>query len=407
MAITLQKSKTYHIKTFGCQANEADSNTLAGLLESLDFEPLDLDTTNLGEREVLLTALPQTDLFIINTCSVRQKSEDKTYGIGKSISELKKANQPIPYIVMAGCMVGSVTGQRKRYQKDELRKKTPWVDLYINPSQISSLPNFLYEDKVVSEWAFKKFQPDTVMPKHSAGKQAFVNISFGCDNFCTFCVVPYSRGKEISRTKEEIIREIRHLILRGVSEVVLCGQNVNSWGLSVSEKFKIRTGSTQKLPFADLLRNISKIDELTKISFISSNPFDFTQDLIDAIRHPKISNYMHIAAQSGNNEMLTKMNRRHSAEEYVQLIKNIKGVKPEAEFGTDIIVGFPGETRAQFMDTVKLFETIPFSVAYISMYSVRKGTHAQKNFADDIDLSEKKWRSAYLTDVWKKTKPHK
>jgi tRNA-2-methylthio-N6-dimethylallyladenosine synthase len=400
-------TKKYFIKTFGCQANEADSNTIAGVLESLDFELLSLDAESANEHSALLNLLPRLDLFIVNTCSVRQKSEDKTYGIGKVVSELKKSGKKIPYMVMAGCMVGSVTGQRKRYNMPELQKKTPWVNLYINPSQISELPNFLYEDKVVSDWAYQKFNPENIMPAHTGGRQAFVNISYGCDNFCTFCVVPYSRGKEISRTKEEILREIKHLTIRGVTEVVLCGQNVNSWGLSVGEKFKIRTGSNQKLPFADLLRDVAKLPEITKISFISSNPFDFTEDLIDAIRNPKISNYMHIAVQSGNNEMLKKMNRRHTIEEFVDLLGRIKNARPDVEFGTDIIVGFPGETREQFMDTAKLFETTPFNVAYISMYSTRKGTFAEKNFTDDISLEEKKWRSAYLNDVYKKTKPHK
>jgi tRNA-2-methylthio-N6-dimethylallyladenosine synthase len=203
---------------------------------------------------------------------------------------------------------------------------------------------------------------------------------------------------------ENILREVEHLAKRGFKEITLCGQNVNSWGLSMSEKFEIRTGSEQKLPFADLLRKVHDITEVEKIGFISSNPFDFTQDLIEALKLPKISNYLHIAAQSGNNEVLKRMNRRHTIEDFYKLMGEIKAAKPEVEFGTDIIVGFPGETREQFMDTVRLFETVKFNVAYISIYSPRKGTPAERFFADDVDRTEKKWRHEYLSKVWKNTK---
>uniref|UniRef100_A0A7C4XTN9 Radical SAM protein n=1 Tax=candidate division WWE3 bacterium TaxID=2053526 RepID=A0A7C4XTN9_UNCKA len=173
----------------------------------------------------------------------------------------------------------------------------------------------------------------------------------------------------------------------------------------MSEKFEIRTGSNQKLPFADLLRKVHDIEGLEKISFISSNPFDFTDDLIQAIKLPKIDNFLHIAAQSGNDEILKKMNRRHSINDFYDLVSRIRKEKPAVEFGTDIIVGFPGESRDQFMDTVRLFETVPFNVAFISMYSPRKGTPAQRFFRDDVPLEEKKWRHSYLTEVWNKNRP--
>lgn len=410
-------SKKYYIKTFGCQANEADSNTMSGILEALDFEPLkiskdtkdtrgpnsDAGDKSRGDREALLKLLPQLDLFIVNTCSVRQKSEDKVYGLGKIIKELKDAGKKLPYIVMSGCMVGSVTGERKRTEFDELRKKTPWVDLYINPTQVWDLPNLLHKNNVLSDWAMQKYNVGEVAPKIEGKTRGFVNISYGCDNFCTFCVVPYARGKENSRSKEEILREIRRLALRGVTEIMLCGQNVNSWGLSVGEKFRLRAGSDQKLPFADLLRAVTAIEEIKKINFISSNPFDFTQDLIDVLKDPKISNYLHMAVQSGNNEVLARMNRRHKIEDFLALVEKILLAKPGIELGTDIIVGFPGETREQFMDTVKLFEKITFNVVFISMYSTRKGTAAQKTFSDDVPLAEKKWRSAHLHEVWQKS----
>ena len=393
----------YLIKTLGCQANLADSNTMAGILESLGLEEVKIIEDPVNESTALLKTLPEVDLFIINTCSVRQKSEDKAYGVGKIFKKLKDNGIKTPHVVMAGCMVGSATGQRQRFEFEQLKKKTPWVDTYINPTQLFDLPNVLNEKKVLSEWAVKKFDPNGIYNKQVEKKRAFVNISNGCDNFCTFCVVPYARGKEVSRSSEEIIKEISHLTMRGITEVTLCGQNVNSWGLTVSEKFKLRTGSNQKLPFAKLLREIHEIPEITKIDFISSNPFDFTNDLIEAIKLPKISNYMHIAVQSGNNEVLKNMNRRHTIEEFTDLIEKIKLAKPGVEIGTDLIVGFPGETDAQFRDTVELVKRIKFNVAFIAMYSPRKGTFADKELKDDVTRDEKKSRHDILTKAWKES----
>lgn len=398
--------KNYYIKTFGCQANVADSNTMAGILEALGFEPYipAVKEAVTHEKEFMLENLPRVDLLIVNTCSVRQKSEDKVYGIGKFIKQLKEEGRHLPYVVMSGCMVGSVTGDRNRFSFDELKKKTPWVDLYINPSQIWDLPNYLNKNGVLSDWALSQFDPEVAKPKTDGGKHAFVNVSYGCDNFCTFCVVPYSRGKEVSRSAEEIIKEIKHHMLRGIEEFTLCGQNVNSWGLTVSKKFKIRAGSAQKLPFAALLRTLCAEEGVRRLSFISSNPFDFTEDLIDAIKHPKISRQLHIAVQSGNNEILKKMNRRHTVEEFISLVGKILAARPDIELGTDAIVGFPGETREQFMDTVKLFEQIPFKIAYMSLYSSRKGTSAGKNLTDDVSLKEKKWRYSLLEKTWLKNR---
>ncbi|OGC47443.1 hypothetical protein A2886_03400 [candidate division WWE3 bacterium RIFCSPHIGHO2_01_FULL_42_13] len=380
------KPKTYNILTYGCQANMADSSTMAGVLEALGFEK---------SPDYL-----KSDVFIVNTCSVRQKSEDKVYGLGKQLKRMKNR----PFTIMAGCMVGSVTGERQRYEFEELKARTPWVNEYINPSQIPDIPQILKTNDLIGEWASDNAFPRVDSPDEN-NKIGYVNISFGCDNFCRFCVVPYARGKEISRSEEEILKEVSHLIMRGFKHIMLCGQNVNSWGLTWDEKFAIRAGSDDKLPFADLLRKVHEVEGLEKLSFISSNPFDFTTDLIETIQLPKIDNFLHIAVQSGNNDVLKRMNRRHTIEEFTSLLHQIKKAKPAVEFGTDIIVGFPGETREQFMDTVKLFQTIPFNVAFISMYSVRKGTPAEKLYEDDVSLEEKKWRHAELMRVWRECKP--
>ena len=387
--------KKYLIKTYGCASNVADSSLLAGILESLGLEKA--------------KSLEKTDLFIVNTCSVRQKSEDKAYGLGKDLSRLETANKK-PFVILAGCMVGSVRGDRRRYSFSELKKRTPWVDLYTTPEQLKEIPSLLVKEGFLDDWVLRKLNLSRVEAKKGSDNHAFVNISSGCDNFCTFCVVPYARGEETSRTKEEILEEIEVLAKNDVTKVTLCGQNVNSWGLPKDVKFKLRAGGElppevgEKLPFAALLEAVHELDNIHEIDFISSNPFDFTQDLIKTLKLPKISNYIHIAVQSGNNDVLRKMNRRHSIEEFIALINCIKKVKPGAEFGTDVIVGFPGETCEQFMDTVRLFENVRFSVAFISMYSPRKGTTAGGFLEDDIPLKEKKWRHKYLTEIWKSTK---
>lgn len=397
--------KKYFIKTFGCQANIADSGSMAGTLDALGFEELALPAFK-TEKEETSYILENADLFIINSCSVRQKSEDKVYGIGKVVKESEKRGYKKPFIILSGCMVGSVTGDRQRYAFDELKKKTLWVSLYINPSQVFEIADILKENDLLDEWALSKINSGVLesFSKPSDLKSAFVNISYGCDNFCTYCVVPYSRGKEISRDEKQIIDEIHHLVNRGIKEITLCGQNVNSWGLLMKDKFEIRTGSNQKLPFADLLRKIHEINDLEKISFISSNPFDFTNDLVEAFSLPKISNYAHIAVQSGNNDILKKMNRRHTVEDFISLVSRLKKTKPNVEIGTDFIVGFPGETEEQFNDTVELVKKVKFAVAFISMYSPRKGTPAEKLYHDNISLDEKKRRHRILTENWKGSK---
>jgi tRNA-2-methylthio-N6-dimethylallyladenosine synthase len=403
----------------------ADTNAMAGILEAIGFEPVDVPKDVTNDRDFNLKVLPRCSVFIINTCSVRQKSEDKVYGLGKEIRELKEKKKSMPFIIVSGCVVGSAVGERKRVDFEELQSKTPWADLYLAPSQIHSLPALLAEHKIIYPSVLAKLGGLVPRPKRGndprpgfeeklelgtdaqKANHAFVNISTGCDNFCSYCVVPYARGPEVSRSKQDIFADINRLMNKGITEITLCGQNVNSWGLGAVEKFNIRMGSDQKLPFADLLRRVAKLPQIKKVGFLSSNPFDFTQDLIDVLADPKISNYLHIAVQSGNNEILAKMNRRHTVEDFLKLVERIRTVRPDIELGTDLIVGFPTETREQFMDTVKMVEKVKFNVAFIAMYSQRKGTAAAKNFKDDVPLEEKKWRNANLIDVWKKTKQSK
>ncbi len=381
---------TFYIETYGCQANRADSAKLANSLEFLGL------TRTFDWK--------QADLLILNSCAVRQKSEDKVYGWGLKLKTLK--NRPL--VILAGCMVGSAVGERRRYTLAELRRRTPWVDFYLAPQHFDSLVVQLrklgiFDDRSLDDLAEALNQGSIQTSLVEDLKHAYVNISYGCDNFCSYCVVPYSRGKEISRPRIEILNETKRLLASGVEHITLCGQNVNSWALSPIEKHKVRIGTTHALPFASLLRDVHVLDGLKRLSFISSNPFDFTLDLVQAMALPKIDPYLHIAVQSGNNDILRKMNRHHTVEEFISLVSDLKAVRSDLRLGTDIIVGFPGETETQFMDTVKLFKTVKFRVAFISMYSPRKGTFAHANLPDDVPLQEKKRRHAYLTKVWKET----
>ncbi len=398
--------KKYFINTYGCQANIKDSQVMAGTLEALGFEKTE--------------TYKNADIVIINTCSVRQKAEDKAFGWGtKFVNKTKQnsENSPNqkkckkPIIFVTGCMIGSAKGDRQRIILDKLAKRLKWADYLLAPDEEYLIPTILEKEGLLSDWATKSINLNKIIndakydPKfENKTEWAYVNISTGCDNFCTYCVVPYARGKEVSREKEDILKEINTLVSKGHKNIMLVGQNVNSWGLDRETKFKLRAGSSHKIPFADLLRSTHEIKNVEKISFLSSNPFDFTQDLIDTLPLPKIDRYLHIAVQSGDNEILKKMNRRHTVEEFKELIYRIKKVVPDMRFGTDAIVGFPTETEEQFMKTVELFKEIKFVVAYISMYSPREGTVAERKMIDDVPLKEKRRRHAYLTKVYEKMK---
>ena len=334
-----KKSGTYYIKTFGCYANEADSDLIAGVLEKFGFRELKIKKGN--ETYETRYALEKADVLVVNSCSVRQKSEDKVYGLGKII---KNAENIKAKVFLTGCMVGSATGDRKRFSEKELKEKTKNYDGYFAPGDIDkfveTLKKFGLIDKNID------IEKEKIERRQTDKNHAYVNVSYGCDNFCSYCVVPYSRGCEISRSEKEILDEIKCLVRKGITEFTLCGQNVNSWDLSGEEKFKIRSGSKngngnqdfRNLPFADLLRKVHAVKGVEKIDFISSNPFDFTQDLVEIFKLPKISNYVHIAVQSGNNDILKAMNRRHTVEEFEQLIEDIRKVRAGIEVGAGIIV---------------------------------------------------------------------
>ena len=377
-------NKKYFLITYGCQANSADSERVSGLLDILGL--------------IEAPTLSGADLVLVNTCSIRQASEDKVYGLATKLAQLRSEREV--KVVLTGCLVGSATSERVRIEFDSLRRRMPWVDYYLNINELNLLPTYLSQAGLVDDWAAKVLGGRLWQPKLSSHEGvAYINISQGCDNFCTFCVVPYARGHEASRDERSIIDEVNHALKAGFSQIMLLGQNVNSWGLTAEKKVLSRR-HLGGIPFADLLRKVHALDGLEKIKFLTSNPFDFSSDLVGALRLPKIDRYLHLPVQSGDDDVLRRMGRRHSRSDYLELVWEIRATVPEIELGTDVIVGFPGETEAQFLQTVDLVKKVRFNVVFISLYSPRPGTAGERLYADDVPRLEKRRRHAYLNQVY-------
>lgn len=369
------KSPTFYIKTFGCQQNMADSERISSYYVSRGYKP---------------TKSPKSaSEIVINTCMIRQTAEDKVTGLIKNIVISRKIK---PKIVITGCMVGMATrDETGKYLKD-LRRRMPEVDEFLPLEEVGFDYPALRSD-VAHSW---------------------VPISNGCNNFCTFCVVPFTRGREISRPFADIIDEIKDLAVHGCTEVTLLGQNVNSYGADLIKKdakgYKLPTGRVVKpvmvkhlgrfrIPtlFPYLLEEVCKIAGIKTVKFISSNPWDFSDELIGVIaKNKKIDRNLHLAVQSGDDQVLKRMNRWYSAKEYLDLVNKIKARVKGAQISTDIIVGFPGETEKQFQNTIELAKAADFAYGYVSKYSQRPNTAATKAFADDISHKEKDRRFEIL-----------
>jgi len=347
--------KKFFIKTFGCQMNEADSERLAAVFEKKGYQ--------------LAKKISEADVIVINTCSVRESAENRVFGLINNLTEKLKNHKPSRHkLILTGCMLGSAQGKRRRYTPIQLKKKLPQVD----------------EFKMIEEL----IGPEKISPKRKKATSAFVPIMRGCDYFCSYCVVPFGRGKERSRPFEEIVCEVEELAKRGYKEITLLGQNVNSYGKGLRSRKK----------FSQLLRRLHEIKGIKKTSFITSNPWDLTDDIVEAMSLPKIDRYLHLPVQSGDNKILKKMNRSYTALQYIKLIKKIRKKIPDIQIGTDIIVGFPGETKKAFENTVKLCKKVGFVKAYIAKYSPRPGTTAFK-FKDDVSPEEKKRRWRVLEEL--------
>ncbi len=361
------------ISTYGCQMNVNDSERMYSILEMSNFTPVKTPE--------------EASLIIINSCSVREKPVHKVYSEVGTYRGLKEKN-PGLLIGVGGCV-----GQQ---EKDKLLKTQPMIDFVFGTDAIDELPQTLQtllgrtnrKEKVVNAQFHHRepYHVDTLV--RNPGVSTFVNITKGCDNFCTFCVVPFTRGREKSRPFKHIMTDIHALVKRGVKEVTLVGQNVNS--------YKSECG----VDFPDLLKRVSQETGLERLRFTTSHPKDYNQKLMDvlALCREKLCDYIHLPFQSGNSRILEKMNRGYTREEYLEKIRQIKATIPNAVFSSDIIVGFPGETEEEFMDTVSMVEEVGFETIYAFKYSPRPFTKAAR-FEDQIDEATKSRRLNHLFAV--------
>ncbi|MEC9488751.1 MAG: tRNA (N6-isopentenyl adenosine(37)-C2)-methylthiotransferase MiaB [Halanaerobium sp.] len=345
--------KKYHIITYGCQMNEHDSEKMAGMLEEIGYQ----ETTQMEEA----------DLIILNTCCVRENAELTVYGKIGEIKRLKRQN-PDLLVGIGGCMM------QQAQIVEELYKKYPHVDFIFGTHTIHQLPEIIsrVEERREREVSIKD-QADELIPELPSSRendyQAWVSIILGCNNFCTYCIVPYVRGRERSRPPGSILREVESLAADGVKEITLLGQNVNSYGKDLDEEIN----------FAELLRRVDRVDGLRRIRYMTSHPRDFSPELITTIRDSdKICQHIHLPLQSGSSRILKKMNRGYTKEKFVELAGEIRAAMPAASITTDIIVGFPGETAEDFAETLDVIERVRFDNAFTFLYSPRTGTPAAR-----------------------------
>lgn len=346
-------SKKIFIKSFGCQMNEYDSSKMLDLMRA---------ERNMERTEDAFSA----DLILLNTCSIREKPQEKVFSQLGRWKDYKK-NNPNVVIGVGGC-VASQEGKN-------IINRAPYVDIVFGPQTLHRLPKMY--DEVLSfrqsfvDISFPKVEKFSVLPKTPDIKpSAFVSIMEGCSKFCSFCVVPYTRGLEVSREPEGILDEIKDLVTRGVKEINLLGQNVNAY------RAKDKHGT--KLKLADLIDRVSLIDGVKRIRFTTSHPLQFTDDLINTFENPKLANYLHLPVQSGSNKILQLMERKHKVELYIDRINKLRSLRPDISISSDFIVGFPGETDSDFKETLDLIDTIGFDQSFSFIFSPRPNTPASE-----------------------------
>jgi len=378
----LGRGRKFFLRTYGCQANERDSETIAGILFALGFERCNKEE--------------EADFILLNTCAVRKNAEDKVLGELGMLKKLRK-NNPDLLFGMCGCMA------QEEEIVNTLLKKYPHVDLIFGTHNIHRLPELLYHAMIAKEKTVEVYSKEGEvienLPVSRFGKhKAWVNIMYGCDKFCTYCIVPYTRGKERSRLFEDIMEEVHELKEQGFKEVTLLGQNVNAYGKDIYEDKGL----------ADLLAAVAETG-IERIRFTTSHPWDFTDDLIDVIaKYPNIMPFIHLPVQSGNNDILKIMGRRYTVERYKEVYDKIVAKLPDCAFSTDIIVGFPNETEEQFQDTLDLVDYCQFDNVFSFIYSPREGTPAAK-MEDNVPREVKEERLQTLmqkTNYYSNMKNH-
>ena len=344
-------SKNYHIITYGCQMNEHDSENIAGLLEALDYS----HTPNPEEADVV----------VMNTCSVREHADKRFFGMLGQFKKQKK-NNPDFIICICGCM------PQQPHIVEEIRKSFGWVDIVFGTQTIAEFPNLLMERIRTGKKQFSIIANNQEIPEEKESKREFkhkalVNITYGCNNFCTYCIVPYTRGREKSRSLRAVKQEIINLVNDGVKEVMLLGQNVNS--------FRDADGNN----FAALIRALDEVEGLERIRFMTSHPKDLSDELIACFGDcKKLCHNIHLPVQSGSDEILRRMNRHYNRERYMEIVEKLRATCPDLSISTDIIVGFPGETEEDFLDTLSLVREVEYDSAFTFIYSPRVGTPAAK-----------------------------
>lgn len=342
---------TFHVTTFGCQMNARDSEKLVGILEQIGYEE------EADEEEA--------DFVIYNTCTVRENANKRVYGRLGQLSR-KKKEKPYMFIGLCGCMM------QEPEVVEKIKKSYRFVDLIFGTHNIFKFAEliatrFESERMVIDIWKDTDKIVEDLPSERKFSFKSGVNIMFGCNNFCSYCIVPYVRGRERSRNPKDIIREIERLVADGVVEVMLLGQNVNSYGKTLEEP----------MSFAQLLREVEKIEGLERIRFMTSHPKDLSDDLIEVMsKSKKICKHLHLPIQSGSTNILTKMNRRYTKEHYLELVRKIRAAIPDISLTTDIIVGFPGETEEDFQETMDVVRKVRYDSAFTFIYSKRTGTPA-------------------------------
>lgn len=344
-------SKNYHIITYGCQMNEHDSENIAGMLEALDYS----HTPNPEEADVV----------VMNTCSVREHADKRFFGMLGQFKKQKK-NNPDFIICICGCM------PQQPHIVEEIRKSFSWVDIVFGTQTIAEFPNLLMERIRTGKKQFSIIANNETIPEEKESKREFahkalVNITYGCNNFCTYCIVPYTRGREKSRSLRAVKQKIINLVNDGVKEVMLLGQNVNS--------FRDADGNN----FAALIRALDEVEGLERIRFMTSHPKDLSDELIACFGDcKKLCHNIHLPVQSGSDEVLRRMNRHYNRQRYMEIVEKLRATCPDLSISTDIIVGFPGETEEDFLDTLSLVREVEYDSAFTFIYSPRVGTPAAK-----------------------------
>ena len=369
--LDLGKNKKFFLKTYGCQMNEHDSENIKGMLNMMQF-------TETEEME-------EADLILLNTCSIRENAHNKAFGMLGRIKHLKETNPNI-VVGLCGCMA------QEEGVISEILQKYRFLNFVFGTHNLDDLPKLVAEglkgsklniDVLSVEGDIVETMPVTRDSKY----KAYINIIYGCDKFCTYCIVPYTRGKQRSRLKEDILKEVEELIQEGYQEITLLGQNVNAYGKDLYKDYEL----------ADLLLDISKLN-IPRIRFITSHPWDFTDKLVNVIKeNDNILNYVHLPVQSGSNKILKLMGRRYTKESYKELFDKLKSI-PNISITTDIIVGFPGETEEDFQDTLDIVNYCKCDSAFTFIYSPRENTPASK-LEDNVTLEEKEQRLYRLNEL--------